>query len=135
VDVDIKRRWIAALRSGEYAQGRAWLRRNDAYCCLGVLCELAAHEGITKKSTPDDDGVVTYGPTRARKRRGDEITESSTTSLPEAVVVWSGVADPHSWQLTKLNDDGATFAEIADFLEGKIALDELTEITGGRNDE
>lgn len=35
------RRWIEALRSGRYKQGRFSLRnRNDEFCCLGVACDL-----------------------------------------------------------------------------------------------
>jgi hypothetical protein len=33
-------RWIDTLRSGKYQQGRHQLRRDDAYCCLGVLCDM-----------------------------------------------------------------------------------------------
>jgi hypothetical protein len=37
---EIKAKWIAALRSGEYAQGRYALRDGDHFCCLGVLCDV-----------------------------------------------------------------------------------------------
>jgi hypothetical protein len=40
VNQDIKARWVAALRSGKYLQGQNFLRANDKYCCLGVLCDL-----------------------------------------------------------------------------------------------
>lgn len=43
----IKERWIAALRSGEYKQGYQQLRTENGYCCLGVLCELHAKETNT----------------------------------------------------------------------------------------
>lgn len=43
---DVKAKWITALRSGEYRQGRGSLREHDAYCCLGVLCDLHAKETI-----------------------------------------------------------------------------------------
>lgn len=48
---DIKDKWIAALRSGEYDQTKGVLRREDdegraSYCCLGVLCELARLDGV-----------------------------------------------------------------------------------------
>lgn len=41
--------WTASLRSGDYQQGRAWLRTapfdgedgDVKHCCLGVLCDLA----------------------------------------------------------------------------------------------
>ena len=38
---DNAKRWIAALRSGEYAQGKGYLRtHDDTFCCLGVLCDV-----------------------------------------------------------------------------------------------
>ena len=40
----IKAQWLEALRSGEYKQGREYLRQSNKdtvlYCCLGVLCDL-----------------------------------------------------------------------------------------------
>lgn len=41
MDKELKDKWVAALRSGEYKQGRSYLKRGDLYCCLGVLCEVA----------------------------------------------------------------------------------------------
>lgn len=42
MDKKIKRRWIAALRSGKYQQTREGILMKDGqppkYCCLGVLC-------------------------------------------------------------------------------------------------
>ena len=45
MDPVLKERWIAALLSGGYEQGRSALRREDpvhghTYCCLGVLADL-----------------------------------------------------------------------------------------------
>lgn len=38
---EIKARWVAALRSGEYKQGTDRLKTpNGEFCCLGVLCDL-----------------------------------------------------------------------------------------------
>ena len=56
---ELKQKWIAALRSGEYIQGKETLynARADTYCCLGVLCRVAgieigdANEGGCLKST------------------------------------------------------------------------------------
>jgi hypothetical protein len=37
--------WIAALRSGEYKQGKGNLRDMDnKFCCLGVLCDIVKDE-------------------------------------------------------------------------------------------
>ena len=38
--VENRRRWVEALRSGEYAQGTHALRESHHnYCCLGVACD------------------------------------------------------------------------------------------------
>jgi hypothetical protein len=54
----IKKLWIKALRSGKYRQGYRQLKRgrgNDAaFCCLGVLCEVAKQEGVIKAYRPTD---------------------------------------------------------------------------------
>lgn len=43
IDPILKARWVAALRSGDYAQGREVFLDSvtNQYCCLGVLCEVA----------------------------------------------------------------------------------------------
>lgn len=51
MDAIIKDKWVTALRSGAYQQGRKALRTTadgkDSYCCLGVLCDIVAPEGWT----------------------------------------------------------------------------------------
>lgn len=42
---EFKAKWLTALRSGEYKQGRNFLRQTnpngkDRFCCLGVLCDI-----------------------------------------------------------------------------------------------
>jgi hypothetical protein len=37
----LKKKWVAALRSGKYEQGREYLQADGKFCCLGVLCEVA----------------------------------------------------------------------------------------------
>jgi len=36
----VKRLWVRALRSGKYHKATGELRRENAFCCLGVLCDL-----------------------------------------------------------------------------------------------
>lgn len=43
--VEIVELWIKALRSGEYKPGKLRLRRENTFCCLGVLCDLARKDG------------------------------------------------------------------------------------------
>jgi hypothetical protein len=42
----IKDLWVKALRSGEYnqAQESLYVKRENAYCCMGVLCDLYTKE-------------------------------------------------------------------------------------------
>jgi hypothetical protein len=37
---EIAERWVKALRSGEYKQGKEQLKSKDGFCCLGVLCDI-----------------------------------------------------------------------------------------------
>jgi hypothetical protein len=42
---EIKEKWINALRSGKYEQGKSQLRSlSNKFCCLGVLCDLYKDE-------------------------------------------------------------------------------------------
>lgn len=49
---DVAEKWVAALRSGEYKQGRGTLRKElslgttTRHCCLGVLCEVVDPENV-----------------------------------------------------------------------------------------
>ncbi len=45
---EYKTKWINALRSGEYKQGKGQLRYSinglELFCCLGVLCDIVIKE-------------------------------------------------------------------------------------------
>jgi len=85
------KKWVEALRSGNYKQGKGALRvtqgrelspSEDRFCCLGVACDLAEREGVMLDVgfTPlPHDGVwdVSYD--------GDHL------ELPEAVQDWLGI--------------------------------------------
>ena len=52
---DVKRRWVKALRSGKYKQGRQYLRQTlngqDKFCCLGAVTDICGkrwNKGRTK---------------------------------------------------------------------------------------
>lgn len=60
----MKDKWVAALRSGKYTQGRGYLNSNGSLCCLGVLCEIA---GVEKRpsnilSRYEYKGTFRFGP-------------------------------------------------------------------------
>ena len=67
MDAQLKRRWIEALRSGEYEQGTDSLQEDNRYCCLGVLCSIQGADfqvfpelETTKLSNVDEDNEYDY---------------------------------------------------------------------------
>lgn len=43
--LDFKKKWLKALRSGEFKQQEeGYLKFNDKYCCLGVACVVSGVE-------------------------------------------------------------------------------------------
>lgn len=40
MDAELKVKWVAALRNGEYLQGGKLKSADGRFCCLGVLCEV-----------------------------------------------------------------------------------------------
>ncbi len=100
-DQDLRARWIAALRSGEYKQARGKLRDGNAMCCLGVLCDVADPRGWKEvASSWEYQGRDSYPPT-------DLLRKVGVTSQGALANRNDGRSDfkPHS------------FAEIADFIE------------------
>jgi hypothetical protein len=79
MDQDIKKRWVDALRSGEYKQARNYLSAGDGYCCLGVLCEIAVQDGVVFK---DDDTYFS---------KENPHNDYSAEELPDAVRTWAGL--------------------------------------------
>ena len=111
------KRWVAALRSGEYEQGRKALRSiDDKFCCLGVACELSREELDLDLyyTRPDPDGNPT-----------EVLYDGSHGALPKKTMKWLGLnfpvgsfcIGPEGHNLACLNDDGMTFDQIADVIE------------------
>lgn len=98
MDAELKAKWVAALRSGDYKQGRAYLERDGAYCCLGVLCKILG--------LPTDDPQKTNA--------GADVTSELYRPLRDLL--------PSAFRkLTDLNDAfKAPFTEIADYIESNL---------------
>ena len=104
--------WIEALRSGKYKQTRDFLRRGDAYCCLGVYCDIS---GMGSWIMSDVDGCGRYldgVSSLPRKLRLQLKTNSRTGMLPFLGRDKTDIID-----LAGLNDDGMPFSQIADLIE------------------
>jgi hypothetical protein len=111
VNPEVKTKWVAALRSGQYKQRTGYLRGplaadNDeqGHCCLGVLCEI-------------------QGVKRAEDRLGYGYTSglNSFDSLPgDDVLEAVGLSNSDANRLAHKNDTGSTFSEIADYIEANL---------------
>lgn len=112
-----RKKWIAALRSGEYEQGVEYLCSDGKYCCLGVLCSV--YERETGEKLPKAGSYY-------------DVSEETLSELPQ-VQEWVGLrhyqgsfalsAPTPTHLLTALNDDFAEydFNKIADLIESEPA--------------
>ncbi len=109
---EYRARVLAALRSGEYKQGRGALRSSGRFCCLGVICDTLKEE-LELEEEQRASGVVLYGGMQVR----------TPHSVVEALGLYGCFGepahpDPATYSLARLNDEERkTFAEIADILE------------------
>lgn len=119
---EVKKKWVAALRTGHFRQGHDCLRSHDdsevkTYCCLGVLCELHRQE-VGGVWVWVDDAFPTYA------YLGED------TALPARVMEWAGLglSDPvvavapgtDVELLSDINDRGTSFEKIADLIEAQL---------------
>lgn len=107
---EVKAKWIAALRSGEFKQGQRYLAYENEgsiyHCAIGVLCELAHREGIVSR-TIDEHGYYYY--------------DNKGSFPPDRVMEWAGITSfprINGKAIVFMNDDyGLSFSEIADQIE------------------
>jgi len=123
---DIKAQWVAALRSGEYRQGKHVLHNvdEDTYCCLGVLCDLAVKAGVITETT-EEFNVTVNGDITVYGVNGDKLDQGGAI-LPVEVMAWAhldhanpdAADDDREVSLADWNDDMRyTFEDIARLIE------------------
>lgn len=115
MNAELKSKWIAALRSGEFEQTTGILQARDgdnklSFCCLGVLCKIAH---------PDMADVNTI-----------TVDKTSSPEVPIGYRKINMLVDGSDWgsafmdTLIVMNDEERkNFSEIADFIEAKIPVD------------
>ena len=108
---ELKKRWVAALRSGEYQQTREYLQDEIGYCCLGVLCDLV---DSNKWSVVDNEDYPIY----ISYCFDNYITDRE---FPDHNWLKNIGLDPDTARyLASQNDEGASFKEIADYIQENI---------------
>lgn len=122
MDKEIRAEWLKRLRSGEYKQGRATLKAEYAdgvvkFCCLGVLCEIAAEQGVIERTTERTREVVfTSYDGDSAGLTGDVLSWACIEGMDALGRLSGGVIS-----LSGMNDSGGrTFCEIADVIEEKV---------------
>lgn len=108
--------WTAALRSGEYKQGKGCLARkqedHDSYCCLGVLMDL--------KEVKREEEVPRVGDPYLFTMRSTVGEPTVSGLIPiEQFFDWTGLGGRAVRDsLADQNDNGESFSEIARQIEG-----------------
>lgn len=110
------KKWVTALRSGKYKQGKEYLCDDGKYCCLGVLCDIYNKERVKskKRSIIEEDKDANY-------IRFDGQWEV----LPESVMEWAGMESATGalslrdidTSLAEMNDNGKKFSTLANTIE------------------
>jgi len=118
MDVEIKQKWVDALRNGNYKQGSNFLRVDDCYCCLGVLCDIMGGNWDYDK-----------GLNECKHKNNDTLNPESTyyyidykditdnVLLPSSLTTQCKLPSKDQQRLATMNDEGFTFKQIADVIE------------------
>lgn len=114
---ELKERWIAALRSGDYSQSLGCLQDQYGWCCLGVLCNIV-----------DGTQWVEYdGDDRSHEYNYDFGSVVVSDMPPSEWLENHGLPYDVAKHLAAQNDDGVQFVEIAKYIEENVDVDDCTE--------
>lgn len=106
--------WVKALRSGEYKQSEGSLKNKDGFCCLGVLCDLAAKDGGAGW-TKEKNAFGNYG-----YKNDHDVMYGA---LPNHMREWLKISIEEQDKLVEMNDgrfnwtESCSFSEIANYIE------------------
>lgn len=100
----VMKKWVKALRSGKYKQTDSALKDGAGHCCLGVLSSISPHKNnFTRMKPPSSE-------------------YDKNAALPCLIQKWAGMKNEvgqidSDTCLASMNDNGASFEQIADFIE------------------
>ena len=137
MNIEIKARWISALRSGAYKQGHHTLHSEDnCFCALGVLCDLYAQDfGIKWETHQTLMGNHSHFVTvMALPHELMNFEKFYSVAVPQSPIAnWASMqANPwlyvntkegvrSEYHMSEINDKlELSFAEIADLIEEQL---------------
>lgn len=120
---EFKTKWLEALRSGKYEQAHRFLRVGNAFCCLGVACEISGRGHWVEVQ---DAGIYSQPIKKF-------VFYSGSVVLPYNANIFSNMDPSIPQYLTRLNDLGLRdkkahgtalypwdFKKIADYIEANV---------------
>ena len=105
----VKRKWLAALRSGEYEQGANYLYWDSAsggkrYCCLGVLGAVC---GVLPEAMDGQSFLTKH-------------LDIHPVLLTDEEKMWDEGGSSVQYKLSGMNDNGWSFKRIAKWIEKNL---------------
>jgi len=116
----IDNKWIPALLSGEYKQGKKYLKKQDTFCCLGVAADLLKDHFNTCWR---DQTKLEYN-VHSQNDIAVEVGAifGGTQILPQTVLDFIGLTDDQQNYLAERNDTGDSFPVIVGRIQQMQAL-------------
>lgn len=107
------KKWLAALRSGDYRKCDGIMHLGDMFCAYGVLCDLHATEFGKEWHTPDWNDVSYY--------------HGASYIPPQQVKDWLGadlwdILQGYAPTVDLISDRETDFKVVADMIETKIKV-------------
>ena len=122
MDKRIKNKWLKALRSGEYEQGKGYLCEagkdgTQKFCCLGVLInETEGFDFLPGDPPVEGVGISHDFAVKHAAQNYRTMVYMPSRDFNKRVGLEWGMAEA----LSDMNDEGRTFAEIADYIEENL---------------
>ena len=126
MDSTLAKKWVTALRSGDYLQGTDYLCSTEfsekgtfeIFCCLGVLADIVGIPYDNRKKTKSKDDEWEPGFISSRIYHNDD-KETSVDDFPtgQMLLKMGGLEEDVARDLAEMNDHDVSFAEIADCIE------------------
>ena len=130
--------WVKALLSGDYEQDTSYLKPDDGFCCLGVICDIEG-VGWSDETKGGERGYFiegTAGETGTGEAEGltvellnryqlNGVQGQLNDTIYWVAGEWQRELSAHSEEnmgyssydgLAEANDDGRTFSEIAELI-------------------
>lgn len=110
---EIAMKWVADLRTPGLKQAKSALFDGEGYCCLGRLCVVLGMQAARRGDLWEFDGQNGLLPHSAVQAA--ELLNEDGSRIDGSAISFGDLLEYKA--LCEANDDGVTFAQIADWIE------------------